>query len=280
MREVCKPAMILKKYFPISFARITLTAQTVPALIKVKTVCPGGAATGSAGKAGASSDEKRIRRFPGDFPTDTDAFTRSAGAELPEGRRIPTTDRTYREFGKLRIDIPMPAVAYEGVAVPSLRKFPGEPDTGKKGSSDTGERTGLMSRFIRLSGAGRIAELCADRESVGGERFGRLHSRGIRISVRVRGNRCITDSEGTAVRGSVLFREPKSGGSRIPGGRRKTGDVGVHIGGMRLPDGEFPTAAGSGNPGESHPELMHRGGRPGRCLPVRKQKAPDSGTPI
>lgn len=143
----------------------------------------------------------------------------------------------------------MPAVAYEGVAVPSLRKFPGEPDTGKKGSSDTGECTGLMSRFIRLSGAGRIAELCADRESVGGERFGRLHSRGIRISVRVRGNRCITDSEGTAVRGSVLFREPKSGGSRIPGGRRKTGDVGVHIGGMRLPDGEFPTAAGSGNPG-------------------------------
>lgn len=49
--------------------------------------------------------------------------------------------------------------------------------------------------------------------------------------------------------GGVLFRDPKSGESRIPGGRRKIGDVGVRIGGMRLPDGEFLIVAGSDNPG-------------------------------
>lgn len=124
MREVCKLTMILKKYFSVSSARITLTAQTVPALIKVRTVCPSGVSTGSAGKAGASSDEKRIRRFPGDFPTDTDAFTRSAGAELPEGQRIPTTDGTYREFGKPEIGILTEAAAYKGVPFRYSGNFP------------------------------------------------------------------------------------------------------------------------------------------------------------
>ena len=59
MREVYKLTMILKKYFPISFARITLIAQMVLALIKVRTVCLSEVATGFAGKAEAASDEKR-----------------------------------------------------------------------------------------------------------------------------------------------------------------------------------------------------------------------------
>lgn len=248
MREVYKLTMILKKYFSINFARITLIAQMVSALIKVKTVCLSEVATGFAGKAKASSNEKRIQRFLRDFPIDTDAFTRFVGAELPEGQRILTTDRTYWEFGKLKINILMVAVAYKGVAIPLLWKFLGEPDTGKKGNSDTGDRIELMSRFIRLFGAGRIAALCADREFIGSERFGWLHSQGIRIFIRVRENRYITDSKGIAVRGSVLFRDLKSGESRILIDRRKIGDVSVYISGMRLPDGEFLIVAGFDNP--------------------------------
>ena len=153
MREVYKLTMILKKYFPINFARITLIAQMVPALIKVRTVCLSEVATGFAGKAEAASDEKRIQRFLKDFPSDREVIARFTASELREGQWILTMDRTFWEFGRLKINILMLAVVHKGVAIPLLRKFPGEPDSGKKGNSDTGERIELISRFIGLFGA-------------------------------------------------------------------------------------------------------------------------------
>jgi len=217
-------------------------------LIKVRTVCLSGSATGFAGKAGTGSDEKRIHRFLKNFSFPAGHVAHFAASELPEGQRILTTDRTFREFGKLKISILMPAVVYKGVAIPLLRKFPGEADSGKKGNSDTGERIGLITGFIRLSGVGRIGALCADREFIGSERSGRLRSQSIRICIRIRENQYITDSAGAAEQGRVLFRDPKPGESRILSGFRKVGDVSVYISGMKLPDGEFLIVAGSDNP--------------------------------
>jgi hypothetical protein len=249
MREVYKLTLILKKYFKINFARITLAAQMILSLIKVRTVCLSEVATGFAGKAEAASDEKRIHRFLKDFPSDTDMVALFVSSKLPEGQRTLTTDRTFREFGKLKINILMLAVVHKGVAIPLLREFLGEPDSGKKGNSDTGERIGLMTRFIRLFGVGRIGALCADREFIGSEWFGRLRSQGIRIFIRIRENQYITDSKGLAIQGRVLFRDLKSGNSRILRGRRKIGDVGVFISGMKLSGGELLIAASSDNPG-------------------------------
>jgi len=183
------------------------------------------------------------------LPSDREVIARFTASELPEGQRLLTTDRTYREFGKLKINILMPAVVYKGVAIPLCRKFPGESDSGKKGNSDTGERIELMTRFIRLFGVGRIGALCADREFIGSERFGWLRSQGIRIFIRIRENQYITDSAGVAEQGSVLFRDLKSGESRILRGRRKIGDVSVSVSGMKLPDGEFLIVASFDNPG-------------------------------
>lgn len=132
MREVYKLTMILKKYFPIDFARITLIAQVILSLIKVRTVCLSEVSAGFSGKAEAGSNEKRIHRFLKEFPSDTDMVASFVASELPEGQRILTTDRTYREFGRLKINILMLAVVYKGVAIPLLRKFLGEPDCGKK----------------------------------------------------------------------------------------------------------------------------------------------------
>jgi hypothetical protein len=245
MREVCKLALILKKYFNINFARITLIARMVLSLIKVRTVCLSEVATGFAGKAEAGSDEKRIHRFLKNFPSDTDMVARFVSSELSEGQQILTTDRTYREFGKLKISIPVSAVVYKGVAIPLLRKMPGEHDCGKKGNSDTGERIEPMSHFIRLFGVGRIRTLCGDREFIGSEWFGWL---GIPICIRIRENQYIADSEGVAKPGRVLFRDLKPGESRILRGRRKVGDVSVRISGMKLPDGEFLIVASFDNP--------------------------------
>jgi len=177
MREVYRLTLILKKYSDTDSARITLIARMIMSVIRVRTVCLSETATGFAGKAGAASDEKRIHRFLKDFPSDTDTVALSVSSENPEGQRILTKDRTFREFGRLKINILMSAVVHKGAAIPLLRKFPGEPDSGKKGSSDTGERIGLMTRFIRLSGARHIGALCADSEFIGSERSGRLCSR-------------------------------------------------------------------------------------------------------
>ncbi len=248
MREVYKLTMILKKYFPINFARITLIARMVPALIKVRTVCLSEVATGFAGKAEAASDEKRIQRFLKDFPSDREVIARFTASELREGQRILTMDRTFWEFGRLKINILMSAVVHKGVAIPLLRKFPGEPDSGKKGNSDTGERIELISRFIGLFGAERIRALCADREFIGSEWFGWLRAEGVPVCIRIRQNQYITDSAGVAKQGSVLFGGLKPGESRILRGCRKVGDVSVYISGMKLSDGELLIVAGSDNP--------------------------------
>lgn len=248
MREVYKLTLILKKYFNINFARITLIAQMILSLIKVRTVCLSEVATGFAGKAKTASNEKRIQRFLKNFSIDTDSVTRFVASKLPEGQWILTTDRTYWEFGKLKINILVLAVVYKGVAIPLLWKILGNPDSGKKGNSDTGERIELMMRFIRLFGISRIVSLCADREFIGSEWFRWLESHGIRICIRIRENQYITDSEGVSEPGRVLFRDLKPGGSRILRGRRKIGDVSVYISGMKLPDGKFLIVASSDNP--------------------------------
>ncbi len=129
MREVYRLTLILKKYFRINFARITPAAQMILSLIKVRTVCLSEAATGFAGKAGAASDEKRIHRFLKDFPSDTDMVALSVSSELPEGQRTLTTDRTFRESGRLKINILMSAVVHKGVAIPF---FPANLTVGKK----------------------------------------------------------------------------------------------------------------------------------------------------
>ncbi len=249
MREVYKLTVILKRYFNINFARITLIAQMVMSLIKVRTVCLSEVATGFSGKAQSGSNEKRIQRFLNKFPFNAESVAQFVASKLPEGEWILTTDRTYWEFGKLKINILMSAVVYKGVGIPLLWKFLGEPDCGKKGNSDTGERIELITCFIRLFGAGRIRALCADREFIGSRWFGWLRSRGIRICIRIRENQHITDSGGVEKNGRVLFRNLKSGESRILRGRRKIGDVSVFISGMKLSDGALLIVASFDNPG-------------------------------
>jgi hypothetical protein len=248
MREVYKLTMILKKYFAINFARITLISQMVLALIKVRTVCLSEVATGFGGKAKAASNEKRIQRFLKNFYFNAESVARFVSSELPEGQRILTTDRTYCEFGRLKINILMPAVVHKGVAIPLLWKLPGEADSGKKGNSDTEERIELMTQFIRLFGVGCIRSLCADREFIGSRWFGWLRFQGIPICIRIRENQYITDSAGVAEHGRVLFRDLKPGESRILRGCRKVGNISVRISGMKLPDGQLLIVASFDNP--------------------------------
>ena len=177
MKEVYRPAVLLKEHFPINFARIMLISQMVIAVIKVRTVTLNEIASGFAGKTETASNERRIRRFFRDFPLSPDFVSLFAASVLPEGKWLLTVDRTEWQFGKTEINILMLAVVCKGVAIPLLWKLltkKDDPDAGKKGSPNTSERKELPEHFIRLFGKERTESAAADREFTGNDRFLRL----------------------------------------------------------------------------------------------------------
>ena len=242
MKEVYRPAVLLKEHFPINFARIMLISQIIIAVIKVRTVTLTEIAAGFAGKTETASNERRIRRFFSDFSINPDFVSLFVASILPEGKWLLTVDRTEWQFGKTEINILMLAVVYKGVAIPLLWKLltkKDDPDAGKKGSSNTGERKDLMKHFIRLFGTQRIESVAADREFIGNQWFQRLKENNINIAVRIRENQKVTNSRGLYTRASDLFRNLKPGESRILKGLRKIGDSEVFVGGMKCVSGEF-----------------------------------------
>ena len=135
MKAVCQLSEISEEYFPTDFARIILISQMILSMIKVRTVSLGEMASGFGGKAKTDSNERRMRRFLGNFPPDPDSVVFFIASELPEGKWIITADRTEWEFGKMKTDILMLAVVCKGVAIPLLWKFltkKDDPNVGKK----------------------------------------------------------------------------------------------------------------------------------------------------
>lgn len=251
MESVTLLRQVLKEHFIINAARIMLIAQMVVALIKVRTVCLSEIATGFAGNAMPSSNEKRIHRFLRDFPFDSDAVALFVGSKLPEGKWLLTLDRTNWKFGRTDINILMLAVVYKGVAVPLMWKILGKedvPNFGKKGNSNTGERKELTDRLIRLFGAERAEALIADREFIGNEWFCWLKEQGVRIIIRLRESQYVTGSRGIPTRASFLFRNLKIKESRILRGLRKIGNAELFVCGMKLPGCGLLIVASSDNP--------------------------------
>lgn len=131
-------------------------------------------ATGFAGKTKTESDERRMRYFFGDFYPDPDFMALFVASELPTGKWLLPMDRTYWEFGKIKISILVLAVTYKGIAIPPLWKFltgKNDPACGKKGNSDTDERKEPTEWSVRLFGKDRPEAFVADREFIGNTWF-------------------------------------------------------------------------------------------------------------
>ncbi len=254
MKQVYQLARFLKEHLPINFARIILISQIIISMIKVRTVSLSEIAAGFAGKARNESNERRMRNFFKGFYLDPDFIALFVGSELPEGKWLLAADRTTWEFGKMKISILVLAVVYRGVAIPLLWKFltkKDEPDCGKKGNSNTGERKELMEHFIRLFGKDRAEAVVADREFIGNLWFLWLKANNIGIVIRIRESQKVTNARGIFIRVSHLFRDLKIGESRILRGLRKIGDAEVYVCGMRLPSGELLIIVTFDNPSEA-----------------------------
>jgi hypothetical protein len=70
-------------------------------------------------------------------------------------------DRTNWTLGKTQMNLLVLAIVHQGVAFPILWSV-----LGKKGASNTRERTALLERFLALFGKEVVRFLAADREFV------------------------------------------------------------------------------------------------------------------
>ena len=144
-------------------ARMTLLAQFVLALIKVRTVNLTQVAQAFAGSVTADSHDKRLPRFLREMPFDMDLFAKTlARLFCSEATWVLSMDRTNWKLGLTTINFLVLAVVRDDIALPILwRLLP------KQGNSNTQERQRMMDRFIRLFGVERITYLTADREFKG-----------------------------------------------------------------------------------------------------------------
>lgn len=184
MREVNSLAKELKGVFHWHQARVTLLAQFMLALVNVRSTNLTLIAQFFYGTAQPSSNYKRLQRFLRHVDIDYDVYASIVAKWFcPEGKWVLSLDRTNWEFGVLKINFLVLAVAHEGIAIPIFwRLLP------KKGNSNTQERMDLLHRFIQTFGSEKIAYLTADREFRGGDWLRYLVASHIPFCLRIPNN--------------------------------------------------------------------------------------------
>ena len=165
MNEVYSLAKELKAVFGWHQARILLLAQFMLALIQARTTNLALVAQFFHGEAQSSSHYKRLQRFLRGFEIDYDQYAQVVSRWFcPKEKWVLTLDRTNWEFGSIKINFLVLAVAHQGIAIPLFwRLLP------KKGNSSTQERIELIERFLVRFSHNRVAYLTADREFRGGD---------------------------------------------------------------------------------------------------------------
>ncbi len=215
MTEVKMLEDVLKKYLKINAARINFLANFIIALLKVRTVNLMDIAVAFSGTAEKESCYKRLQRFFRLFPLDFTMIAKFVAEFLPiKDLWTLTMDRTNWKFGKLNINILTLGVAYKGIAFPIIWIL-----LPKRGNSNTKERIQLIDLFIKIFGVNIIQCLTADREFIGEKWFSYLIEKCI-FRIRIKENILVANSKGILVPVKTLFRDLKTGETKVLEGRR------------------------------------------------------------
>nr|WP_163836291.1 hypothetical protein [Spartinivicinus ruber] len=144
MREINSLAKELKGVFGWHQARVVLLAQFIIALLKVRSTNLTQVAHVFYGTALPASNYKRLQRFLREFTLDYDQCARVLAKWFcPEDAWVLCLDRTNWQFGSLKINFMVLAVAHKGLAIPLFWVL-----LPKKGNSNTDERKALINRFL------------------------------------------------------------------------------------------------------------------------------------
>ena len=227
---------ILKNNLNWNAARISLLANMVIALLKVRTVCLTEIAAALSGKAKIESKYKRLQRFFASFPMNMDSISRLVANIVPVSKDKWTlsVDRTNWKLGKANINILCLGICHIGICFPVIWV-----SLDKRGNSNTRERITLMERFIKIFGVEKIRCLTADREFIGFKWFSYLLERKIPFRIRIKENFQIISSKGRQVAIKLLFRNLKIGQIRVLSRPRVICGVKVFVIGQKLPNGEY-----------------------------------------
>ena len=181
MIEVNSLSQELKPFLGWHQARISLLAQFILALIKVRTTNLTQLAQAFSGNALSDSNYKRLQRFLRWFDIDFDKMALVIGRLFcSNGKWVLSLDRTNWKFGSLDINFLVLAVCNQGIAIPIMWCL-----LPKQGNSNTMERQALVNRFLHVFGVEKIEVLTADREFKGKDWLSYLADKQIPFCLRI-----------------------------------------------------------------------------------------------
>lgn len=217
----------------MNLARIKAMSMIICALCKVQQVAYTKLAAAFDGGATAASSLRRIQRLIAECVIDADLVAKLILKLLPvKGPYDLAMDRTNWKFSDTNINILTLGVIYEGMAFPVVFKM-----MDKRGNSNTGERIGLVNRFLRIAGPDSIGHLMADREFVGSEWFRHLNAAGIHYHIRIRENFKVV-RHGTETRAHWLFNDLRMGDSKHLDGVYYVNGQACYLSGSKVKDKE------------------------------------------
>lgn len=166
----------MQPHLPWHGARLTLIAEFLIALFRVKTVNLTELATGFCGRAKPASADKRWQRFLRDYEFDYVAWVQVIVHWMSDTQPWTLSlDRTQWHFGTQVINILVLALVHRGVAIPLFWLF-----LPNRSNAYTYQRIVLLQRFRQVFPESAQAFVTADREFIGQEWLDYLQTAGIR----------------------------------------------------------------------------------------------------
>lgn len=186
-------SILIGNYFFTRNASINLITELILALIKVRDVNLTELALCLCSQCKIESAYRKLQRFFANCHIGKAALARLLVklAKIEEDKWLLILDRTNWQFGKLKINILMLAIAHCGIAVPILFCMLDN----KGGNSNSQDRQDLLTKFISIFGVEKIHGLIADREFIGDSWLKFLADRSINFYIRIKANITIGRTE-------------------------------------------------------------------------------------
>ncbi len=185
----------LSPHVPLGKTRLETLCLLIVAVISARTVNLSHIASERAGDVLVASTYRRLQRFFQHVALPDDWSARLVVQVLGlTGPWHLCLDRTNWKIGRRDVNILMLAIATRRFRVPLMWTV-----LDKAGSSNAGERTALMRRYLALFGAGSIRLLLADREFIGLKWLNFLDENGVPFAIRVKAGMNVRTEDGRSL---------------------------------------------------------------------------------
>lgn len=243
MHQLTMLRQALQPHLPWHGARLTLIAEFLIALLRVKTVNLTQLATGFSGRAKPASNYKRLQRFLREYEFDYVQWVKLIVQWMgsPQGWKL-SLDRTQWHLGGKVINILVLALVHQGVAIPLFWLF-----LPNRSNAYTYQRIVLMQRFRQVFPSQAVDFMAADREFIGREWIEYLQSVDIGFRIRIRDKELLNDGH-QKLTGKVLFAHLLPGHTQVLAQPRHLWGRRVWIAALRLDNGELLIVATSQSP--------------------------------